>query len=176
MPRITELHTDHLTVDAIGEPGKRVFYIQGQEGPRVVTLILEKVQVQSLAVAIEQFLAQIQQEYPDLPEVSPDYSEADMHITPPVDPLFRVGEINMGYRVDDDHVLLQVAELLPEGQDPEEQQIVRFWCTRRQVRALANWGIEVASRGRPTCPLCGAPIDPGGHLCPKKNGHPPKEA
>ncbi len=175
MPKIIELLTDHLTTDAIGQPGKRVFYLHGWQGARIVTLIVEKIQVQSLAIAIEQFLAEIQQEYPHLPEASPAYDEARMRITPPVDPLFRVGEINLGYRAEDDRILLQAAELLPEGADPEEQQIVRFWCSRDQIRALAHWGTEVASRGRPICPQCGAPIDPEGHLCPKKNGHPPKE-
>jgi Protein of unknown function (DUF3090) len=25
--------------------------------------------------------------------------------------------------------------------------------------------------GRPTCPMCGEPKDPGGHVCPRSNGH-----
>jgi len=173
MPKILELTADHVTTDAIGPPGKRVFYLHGWQEAQVVTLLVEKIQVQSLSIAIEQFLAKIQQEYPHLPEASPAYEENQMHITPPVDPLFRVGEINLGYRAEDDRVLLQLAELQPEGANPAEQRIVRFWCTRHQVRALAHWGAEVTSRGRPLCPQCGAPMDPEGHLCPKKNGHPP---
>jgi len=161
----------HITTDAIGEPGKRVFYIQGWQGDRIVTLIAEKIQIQSLAIGIEQFLAEIQQKYPHLMDASAHYDEVKMHITPPVDPLFRIGEISLGYDAENDMVVLMVRELLPQGDDPSEASIVRFWCTRSQIRAMCHWGMEVASRGRPLCPQCGEPIDPEGHFCPKKNGH-----
>lgn len=161
----------HIMTDAIGPPGKRVFYIQGWENDRTITLIVEKIQIQSLAVGAERFLAEIKEKFPDLPEASPDYVEEKMHIHPPVDPLFRVGEIGLGYDADNDLVVLVARELLDEGQDPEEGAVVRFWCSRAQLRAMCNWGIEVASRGRPVCPQCGEPMDPEGHFCPKKNGH-----
>ena len=161
----------HITTDAIGQPGKRVFYLQGWQNERTVTLIVEKVQVQSLAVGVEQFLAEIRVKFPELKEGSGDYVEDKMHIHPPVDPLFRVGEIGLGYDADNDLVVLVVREILEEGQEPEEANTVRFWCTREQARALARWGIEVVSRGRPNCPQCGEPINPEGHFCPKKNGH-----
>ncbi len=43
----------HITADAIGQPGKRVFYIQGQQDTRTFTLVTEKFQVQSLSIGIE---------------------------------------------------------------------------------------------------------------------------
>lgn len=164
---------DHITTDAIGPPGKRIFYLQGWQGERTVTLLIEKLQIQTLAVGIEQFLAEIQEKFPHLAEASADYIEEKMHIHPPVDPLFRVGEIGLGYDTEHDLIVLVVRELPAEGQDPTDESlgIVRFWCTRSQVRAMARWGIEVASRGRPLCPQCGEPMDPQGHFCPKKNGH-----
>lgn len=161
----------HLTTDALGEPGKRVFYIQGYQGQRVITLIVEKIQVQSLAVSYEQFLAEIEQRFPGLSEASAEYDEAQMHIRPPVDPLFRVGEIGLGYEAESDLVVLVAREMLDEEADPNEARIVRFWCTRSQMRAMCRWGMEVAARGRPLCPQCGEPMDPSGHFCPKKNGH-----
>lgn len=162
---------DHLTADAIGQPGKRVFYLQGWQGERTVTLILEKIQLQTLAVGVEQFLAEIQEQYPQLIEASAEYSEARMHIQPPVDPLFRVGEIGLGFDTEQDQIVLVVRELLGENIDKDQVGVVRFWASRAQVRALARWGMEVAGRGRPTCPQCGGPIEPEGHFCPKKNGH-----
>lgn len=161
----------HLTTDAIGQPGKRVFYIQGWQGERTVTLIVEKIQIQSLAVGLEQFLAEINEKYPDLPEASADFVEEQMRINPPVDPLFRVGELGLGYDTESDLVVLITRELVPEGDDAEDASVVRFWCKRAQIRAMCHWGMEVASRGRPTCPQCGQPMDPEGHFCPKKNGH-----
>jgi uncharacterized repeat protein (TIGR03847 family) len=161
----------HITTDALGQPGKRVFYLQGWQMERTITLIVEKIQIQSLAVGYEQFLAELQERYPDLPEASADYEEDKMRISPPVDPLFRVGELGLGYDADGDLVILVAREQLAEDQNPEEAGVVRFWCTRAQLRALCRWGMEVAARGRAICPQCGEPMDPAGHFCPKKNGH-----
>ena len=169
----------HITTDAIGQPGKRVFYIQAWQNTRTISLIVEKIQVQSLAVGLEQFLAELQQRYPELPEASGDYDEERMRIRPPVDPLFRVGELGLGYDADNDLVVLVAREVVnEEGEElespeeaVEEGRVVRFWCTRSQIRAMCHWGMEVASRGRPICPQCGEPMDPEGHFCPKKNGH-----
>lgn len=169
----------HITTDAIGQPGKRVFYIQAWQNTRTVSLIVEKIQVQSLAVGLEQFLAELQQRYPQLPEASGDYDEERMHIRPPVDPLFRVGELGLGYDAENDLIVLVAREVVNEELDEqgsqseaeEQGRVVRFWCTRAQIRAMCHWGMEIASRGRPICPQCGEPIDPEGHFCPKKNGH-----
>ena len=161
----------HITTDAIGPPGKRVFYIQAWQDERTLTLIVEKVQVQSLAVGLEQFLAELNTQFPDLPEASSSYQEEKMRIHPPVDPLFRAGELGLGYEAEEDLIVLIAREMLQEDQEPEEASVVRFWCSRSQLRAMCHWGIEVASHGRQNCPQCGEPMDPEGHFCPKKNGH-----
>jgi uncharacterized repeat protein (TIGR03847 family) len=161
----------HITTDAIGQPGKRIFYIQAWQGTRTVTLIVEKIQVQSLAIGLEQFLAEVHNRFPELPEATGEYQEAQMRITPPVDPLFRVGELGLGYDATNDLIVLVAREALGEGDEPEQARVVRFWCTRTQIRAMCQWGMEVAARGRPLCPQCGEPMDPEGHFCPKKNGH-----
>jgi uncharacterized repeat protein (TIGR03847 family) len=161
----------HITTDAIGQPGKRVFYLQGWQEERTVTLIVEKIQIQSLAVGYEQFLAELQERFPDLPQAEAEYDEDKMRIIPPLDPLFRVGEMGLGYDSDADLVILIAREMVAEDEDPESGSVVRFWCTRSQLRALCYWGMDVASHGRPICPQCGEPIEPSGHFCPKKNGH-----
>lgn len=172
---------DHITSDAIGQPGQRVFYIQALRADKTYTVIIEKTQLQSLAVGIEQFLAEISRQNPDLEEASADYTEEQMRINPPVDPAFRVGEIGLGYDQTRDRVVLFVREMQAEEaeQDTEAEAeteadtgtVYRFWCTRSQLRKLARWGVEIASRGRPMCPQCGQPMEPEGHFCPKKNGH-----
>ena len=162
---------DHITADAIGSPGQRVFYIQAFQAARTVTVIIEKIQLQSLSVGIEQFLAQLVRQNESLPEASADFYEEQMRINPPVEPVFRAGEIGLGYDKDRDLVVIVTREILAEGDDPEEAAVIRFWCTRSQARAMARWGAEVVQRGRPMCPQCGQPIEPEGHFCPKKNGH-----
>ncbi len=162
---------EHITADAIGQPGKRVFYLQAYEPQRTITVIIEKAQLLSLAIGVEQFISQINTENPDIPEASGDYLEESMRIHPPVDPLFRVGEIGLGYDKDRDRVVVFAKELLTEDADPETAGSIRFWCTRDQIRKLARWGTEVAARGRTICPQCSQPMEPEGHFCPKKNGH-----
>ena len=171
MPRIEiELNpVNQVTADAIGPPGKRVFYLQASTDQETVTLIAEKFQVQSLAVGAEQFLAEIAERFPDLPDALVDYDESLMTIHPPVDPLFRLADIGLGYSAEQDMVILVVHEQVSEESE-EEPGIVRIWCTRSQLRALGHWGIDVANRGRPICPQCGQPEEPEGHFCVKKNG------
>jgi uncharacterized repeat protein (TIGR03847 family) len=162
---------DHITADAIGQPGNRVFYIQAFQAERSVVVIIEKIQLQSLAVGIEQFLGQLATQNPNLAEASAQYYEDHMRIHPPVEPLFRVGEIGLGYDRVRDRLILITHEVIMEGDDPEEASTIRFWCTRDQARALARWGQEVVKQGRPICAQCGQPMEPEGHFCPKKNGH-----
>lgn len=167
-----------ITIDAIGKPGQRTFFIQGETESETITLLFEKIQVQSLVVALLKFFENLHQKYPDLPPENGEYVEENMKISPPVDPLFRVGELNLTYESDIDKVCLVTKEILFTQDDPnfqnssfQEGRTVNFWCTRDQISQLANWCVILLQQGRPICPLCNEPIGPEGHLCPKKNGH-----
>ncbi len=162
---------DHITADAIGSPGQRVFYLQAYQDNRTITVLIEKAQLQSLAIGVEQFLSQISQQNPDLEEASSEFREDQMRINPPVDPLFRAGEIGLAYDKERDRVVVFTKELLTEEDEPDSAAQIRFWASRSQMRKLARWGADVVNRGRPMCPQCGQPMEPEGHFCPKKNGH-----
>lgn len=163
----------HITADAIGRPGQRVFYLQAWRETDIqpVTVIVEKIQLQTLATGLEQMLTEIAQQNPALSWPSVEYDEDKMHITPPVDPLFRAGEMGLGYDAEQDQIVILVREIVSEGGNLEEASVVRFWCSRQQAGRLAGWSKEVVNRGRPICPQCGQPMEPEGHFCPKKNGH-----
>jgi uncharacterized repeat protein (TIGR03847 family) len=161
----------HITTGAVGPAGKRVFYLQARQGSEVVTLVVEKAQVQSLAVGLEKYLQELAQRFPDLPPASAESHEAEMVLAQPVDPAFRVGQLGLGYDEASDRLVLVAREVQPEDADPGEASVARFWCTRSQLLVMCRWGVEVAGRGRPICGNCGEPIDPEGHFCPKRNGH-----
>jgi uncharacterized repeat protein (TIGR03847 family) len=162
---------EFMTTGAIGPPGRRVFYIQGRGTDQTITLIVEKQQIQSLAIGLEQFLSELHERHPELPVADPKYVEAQMNLQEPIDPLFRVGHMGLGYDEDEDLLVLVAREIQRADADPEDAAVVRFWCSRAQLRQMCHHGLEVAERGRPICGNCGQPIDPEGHFCPKRNGH-----
>ena len=162
----------HITVDALGSPGRRVFYLQGrgEADTAMVTVIIEKLHLQNLIPGIEEVLTEIARQQPGRETPLEAYAGETMHIQPPVDPLFRAGNLGLGYHAESDRVVVFAQEILQEGQQEEAAAMIRFWCTRQQVRRLADWGRQVLLQGRKVCPQCGEPMDPAGHFCPKKNG------
>jgi uncharacterized repeat protein (TIGR03847 family) len=160
-----------ITTGFIGQPGKRVFYLQAHGEAEVITLIVEKQQVEALAHGIEQFLDELKEKHPDLPEAAADYVPTRMQLQTPVDPAFRVGQLGLGYDADRDLLVLVAQEIVPEGTESAEANSARFFATRSQMRALGAHGLVLVKQGRPTCGNCGQPIDPEGHFCPRSNGH-----
>ena len=68
-------------------------------------------------------------------------------------------------------LVLVAREIQIEGQTEDDVSVARLWCTRAQLNAMCQWGLEVASQGRLICGNCGEPMDPEGHFCPKRNGY-----
>ena len=167
---------DRITTGAVGEPGERTFYIQAREGERVITILVEKEQVELLGTSILEILASVGRETGEGP------ASDELGLEPPLEPLWRAGRLSIGYAEDRDRMLLEIEEQTEaadeeedeEGSEPSdapEPARIRLWATREQMFALARHGAEVAARGRPRCPFCGNPMDPGGHMCPAMNGH-----
>ena len=150
---------DHLTAGTVGEPGKRVFYLQAASGGQVVSLRLEKGQVAALAAYLGAMLA-------DLPpaEDLPD----DMALIEPVVAEWVVGSLGVSYDEEADRVVLVAEELVEEDDTGASARIV---ATRAQIAALSAHGAELVAAGRPPCALCGQPLDPEGHVCVRLNGH-----
>ncbi len=66
--------------------------------------------------------------------------------------------------------LLAAFEGIDEDAD-EGPDILRVRMTPDAARGFVNRALEVVSAGRLPCPLCGQPLDPQGHICPRRNGH-----
>lgn len=163
---------DRITADAIGDPGSRVFYIQARAGDELVTVIVEKEQVQLLAASVLELLTEV----PD--DAVGD--EPEMELEQPFDPRWRARRISLGWNEDRELFVLEIEELIPgleelEEDDPRVSEVdpesIRLWASPGQMLALSRHGAAVAARGRPTCQFCGNPIDPEGHTCPAMNGH-----
>lgn len=165
----------HIIADAVGEPGQRTFFLQARTDEELVSVVLEKQEVGQLAVAVLQLLDELEKQFPALQQSS--RRQKNLQPEHPLEPIFRVGQLSIGYNEDDDMVWIVAKELVvnDEGEvaDPNRDDIpaVRFVATRDQMRAMSEHALEVIGRGRPSCPLCGRPIDRSGHFCARSDGH-----
>lgn len=150
-------------VGAIGAPGARVFYLQARTEHEVISFRVEKAQIAQLATWLIGELAEL----PGLDEPPP---AALLH--EPVEPVWTVGPLGVAYDGESDRFVIEANEMLLEDGD-EDPAVARLTLTRPQAAALAVNGIAAVSAGRPPCPLCGQPLDPEGHACPRMNGHRP---
>jgi uncharacterized repeat protein (TIGR03847 family) len=161
---------ERITADAIGEPGKRVFYLQARKGLDLVTVICEKEHVAALAIATEQILLSLADGAADAVVESDPAIDGSMELEYPLEPVFRAGQVNLGYDQVSEQLVVIAYELLDED-DESRPSVARFWATLAQMRAFGIHGQEVVAAGRPTCAMCGEAMDPDGHFCPRKNGH-----
>src|SRR4029453_19304479 len=106
---------DRITADAVGEPGSRTFYLQMRSGAEMVSVILEKQQLRLLASSIEELLGRLQR-------ATDVASGAGEGLEEPLEPSWRVGRLSLGYHEDLDLVLLEVEELVPEGDEEEDEE------------------------------------------------------
>jgi uncharacterized repeat protein (TIGR03847 family) len=153
-----------FTTGTVGAPGHRVFYLQAQGDGMVVTLKLEKQQVGALAEYLSGLLA-------DLPTVDDAMVPTLLQLVDPVVPEWTVGTLAVAWDELNDRMVLVAEELLAEeeveaGAAPAT---ARFRLTREQVAGFVQRARDLVAGGRPPCPLCGGPLDPEGHACPRLN-------
>ncbi len=161
---------DHFTVGAVGEPGKRTFYLQGRQARTIVTLKCEKEQVGALAEYVAGLLVRLKTL--DKPPAQ------DMPLLEPIEAAWEIGAVGVGYDDGEDRILVvanEAVEEAPEGATEreapaEEGASARFALTRVQAAAFVERARVVMKAGRPTCPMCGSALE-AGHMCPRSNGH-----
>src|SRR5207244_858090 len=107
---------DRVTADAVGEPGERTFFLQARKDERLVTILIEKQQVQLLAASVVEILARIGKE---TDEGAP---EEEMGLEQPLLPEWRVGRLSIGYEEDRDLLMLEAEELVPDAEDEEDEE------------------------------------------------------
>lgn len=172
-PKMTEANmlydfnpVTRINTGAIGEPGHRVFYLQGRQGTSLVTLQAEKEQINSLSSGIRELLEKLGDHLPEEGGVGVMNSSLEE----PLEPLFRIGQLGLGYDQEHDLLVIVAYEATVE-ENPDSVNVVRFWAGREQMASLAGQAANAVAGGRPVCVLCGKPIDPEGHFCPRRNGH-----
>ncbi|MFY1650052.1 DUF3090 domain-containing protein [Solwaraspora sp. WMMB762] len=183
---------ERFVAGTVGPPGERMFFLQARGGGRVVSVALEKVQVSLLAEKLEELLAEAQRRFGvDVPELPTGQSDNEPLETP-VDEEFRVGTLGLAFDVDTTTVVIEAIAagepetgleagdddgLLDDDDDDDDDEVdasldrLRVRLTPAAARGFIDRARRVVAAGRPPCPLCGQPLDPRGHLCPRHNGY-----
>jgi uncharacterized repeat protein (TIGR03847 family) len=179
---------ERFVAGTIGDPGNRTFFLQARDGGRVVSVALEKVQVAVLTERLGDLLGELDRRgvphgVPDeaLPEVATGVDDDAAPLDEPLVEAFRAGSLTLGWDPDAERVLLEARAQDEDGEaiDPDEDDdededgpdLLRVRLTAEAARSFVARAARVVAGGRPPCPLCGAPLDPRGHICPRRNGH-----
>ncbi|GAA1587908.1 DUF3090 domain-containing protein [Actinoplanes couchii] len=186
---------ERFVAGTVGEPGDRTFFLQARGGGRVISVALEKVQVSLLAEKLEELLLEANKRFGvSLPDVPLAITHDNEPLDTPVDEEFRVGTLGLAFDVDTGTVVIEAIEAgepdatlddpsledaaLVEDDDEddddepdEDLDRLRVRLTPDATRAFIDRARRVVAAGRPPCPLCGQPLDPAGHLCPRHNGY-----
>ncbi|HEX3628937.1 MAG TPA: DUF3090 family protein [Candidatus Dormibacteraeota bacterium] len=149
-----------VTAGAVGEPGKREFYLQLRAAGDLISLAMEKEQLRVLTERLQEVFTRV--------SVSPAGKLPNMALERPIEPLWRVGFITLTYSQEDKRFEVSLVELVEEGEEPATGH---FLASVAQMQALAAHAATVISAGRPPCPICGGPFDHDGGICPRLNGH-----
>jgi uncharacterized repeat protein (TIGR03847 family) len=218
MPRRTYFFDppDRFVAGTVGEPGNRTFFLQARKSTQVVSVVLEKVQVQVLAERLDQLLDELEARGITAPRADAPSVDSEPLDEPLVE-AFRATTLTLGWDVDAERVLVEAraepieVELEVEAgddddDDDEEQEegveaaspeeraaldaslaasiiaafeaieeeegpdVLRVRVTPAAARSFVERAAQLVASGRPPCPLCGQPLDPQGHMCPRRNG------
>ncbi|MBY6541236.1 DUF3090 domain-containing protein [Rhodococcus sp. BP-349] len=181
MPRAIHVFRtpDRFVAGTVGEPGDRSFYLQAVHDARVVSVALEKQQVQVLADRVGLLLDEVARRFgTEVPPEEADPSDVDPLVMP-VDAEFRVGTMGLGWDADAGAVVVELLAITETEIDEsvvlddtdEGPDAVRVFLSPEQAREFAARSERVIAAGRPPCPLCGEPLAPGGHMCVRTNGY-----
>lgn len=183
---------DRFVAGTVGQPGNRTFFLQAKRGGSLVSVVLEKVQVLVLAERMALLLAEVGRRGVRVPEALAPADDDSAPLDEPLVEAFRVGTMTLAWNGDSDEIIVEARaraeadedddegeaeddddeeELELTDDDPDGPDLVRVRLTPTRARAFAERALRTVASGRPPCPLCGQPLDPAGHLCPRRNGY-----
>ena len=99
---------DRFVAGTVGQPGERAFYLQAVQEARVVSVLLEKQQVQVLAERVGALLEEVARRFgADVGEETEDAGDLQP-LTMPVEEEFRVGTMGLGWDSESSAVVVEL--------------------------------------------------------------------
>jgi uncharacterized repeat protein (TIGR03847 family) len=153
-----------ILAETFGEPGQRTFRLVMEAGAARSLVWLEKEQLYQLGIYLQEAISTLSEE---------DRQRAAQAGEPPwaggeESVEFKARQMMLSYSVPANYFYLQAYEA-DEGEEPGAS--ISCWVSPEQAGQLAREALEICAAGRPPCFLCGMPISPDGHVCPRANGH-----
>ena len=172
---------ERFVCGTVGPPGNRVFFLQAVQGPRVVSVQLEKIQVAVLAERIGQILTELSRRGVEAADVETPRGDDERPLDEPLREEFRVQTLTIAWDTLNDQMVVEArsesedeaAEDAPEIPDDAESgpDVVRVRLAPALALGFVRRSARVLAAGRPPCPFCGEPLNPEGHICARSNGY-----
>jgi len=164
---IVFLDVERFVAGTVGEPGERAFFLQVRGEKRLVTMAIEKIQVQALSERVGVLLREIRISQPLLaiPSTTDDSAPLDM----PIDEEFAVGEIALSFDSEKQTIEIELTAILENSDEDATSALLSI--SLAQAASFVKRSNYLVAAGRTSCPFCGGPINRGGHLCPRANGY-----
>jgi uncharacterized repeat protein (TIGR03847 family) len=158
---------ERFVAGTVGPPGGRTFFLQASGEGRLVSVSLEKVQVSVLADRVNELLDAHAEGTATEPLGAGDTDP----LATPIEDEFRVDTLALAWDPERDVLVIECHDSDPEEAEEDSVQTLRVVLSAQAARAFARRCTAVVSAGRPSCPFCGQPLDPTGHICPRANGY-----
>jgi uncharacterized repeat protein (TIGR03847 family) len=166
---------ERFVAGALGQPGARAFFLQARAEGRLTTVALEKVQVAALAGRLDELLDEVLLRSggtAHIPAIAPADLADDGPLDLPLDQDFTVGTMTLAWDPEASQVVIEAQEVVDEEDTAApEPAMLRVRISAGTARAFTQRALRIVSAGRPPCPLCGQPLDAGGHVCVRLNGY-----
>lgn len=159
---------DRFIAGTVGEPGERAFYLQIRSSTRLLSVAVEKAQVQAISERLEVMISEIRKSTPLM--IIEKLPRDDAPLESPIDAEFQIGAMSLAWDESTQLICIQLFEL-EDDEEEVEGEVVEINITPAMAAAFSLRSKAVVNAGRLPCPFCGIPIDPRGHLCPRSNGY-----
>src|SRR6478736_5153670 len=113
-PRVSDMPVVHrfdpperFVAGTVGEPGQRTFFLQAREGARLVSVSLEKQQVQALDERIDELMQAAGGDVL-IPAIAPRDLTDTLPLEQPIEEEFRAGTMTLSWDGADERVVIEV--------------------------------------------------------------------
>jgi uncharacterized repeat protein (TIGR03847 family) len=159
---------ERFVTGTVGEPGERAFYLQVRNSSQLLSVAVEKAQVQAITTRLDVMIAEIRKVNPLI--TIEKFPIDDAPLESPVDSEFQIGAMSLAWDEETSLICIELYEL-EEDEEESDGEVAEVNITIGMAAAFSTRSKAVVNAGRLPCPFCGIPIDPRGHLCPRANGY-----